>query len=363
MRICFLAPASSLHTMKWCSYFTGKGHDVHVVTLVNGHIDGVTIHRLNTQTTADGSDWRKLGYLACYRELQKIIERINPDVINVHYATSYGMLAALSCSRPYILSVWGSDVYDFPNKSVLHKAMLRYSFKRASKLMSTSRAMANEAAKYTDKPFDVTPFGVDTSLFSPIDHSNNDAFVVAIVKALSAIYGIDVLLKAAAATIEVRPDIPLKVRIAGDGPDRQKLKQLSSDLGIEKHVEWLGFISQAEAARVWADADIGVVPSYSESFGVAAVEAQACGRPVIVSDAPGLLEVTAEGRNGLVFSRGDYVELAACIVELYENQALRHRLGDNGRQFVVDHYSYEECFERIEHLLSGFAANDGGRYA
>lgn len=365
MRICFLAPSSSSHMAKWCGYFLGQGHEVYILSLDDGQIEGAFVHRLATKSSANGSDLQKLGYLARYREVRKVINGITPDIVNVHYATSYGILAALACEQPYILSVWGSDIYDFPNKTPLHKVMLQFSLRRASKLLSTSRAMAEEAAKYTDKPFEITPFGVDTSLFRPRQRNHGEDFVVSIVKTLSAKYGIDVLLKAVAAVLEIRPDIPLRVRIAGKGPDEQKLKALSHDLGLEERVEWLGFISQEKAAEVWADADVGVVSSLfsSESFGVAAVEAQACGTPVIVSDISGLQEATAPGKSSLVFMRGNCCDLAACIIELYDNPSMRQALGEYGRQFVVKNYSYRGCFRTIERILSEFASSYGGNHA
>ena len=77
---------------------------------------------------------------------------------------------------------------------------------------------------------------------------------------------------------------------------------------IDSIVKWLGFISQEDAAKEWANMDIGIIPSVSdsESFGVSAVECQACGVPVIISDIPGLEESTCPGKSSLVVPRGDY---------------------------------------------------------
>lgn len=365
MRICFLAPANSLHMVKWCNYFTAKGHEVHIVTLHEGRIDGVSTHQLITNAKAASSDFAKLAYLTCAREARRVLNEVQPDIVNAHYASSYGALAALACERPYILSVWGSDIYDFPNKSPLHRALLKFSLGRATTLFSTSRAMAEEAAKYTDKAFQITPFGVDTTLFHPRPRDHGDAFVVSIVKTLSPKYGIDVLIEAAAEVVARRPDIPLKLRIAGTGPDEAMLKAFACGLGLQDKVEWLGFISQEEAAKVWADADVAVVSSSSssESFGVAAVEAQACGTPVIVADTPGLLEATAPGRSSLVFPRGNAHMLSNQLIKLFEDTVLRQQLGRFGRQFVLEEYSYSKCFGEIESLFVDFAGKCGGAYA
>lgn len=363
-RICFLAPASSAHTRKWCGYFASQGCEVHVISLDDGAVEGATVHTLLTNASAKGSDVRKLGYLMRFTEARKMLEAIVPDVVHAHYATSYGTLAALACTRPYILSVWGSDIYAFPKKSPLHKAMLEYSLHHAALLMSTSAAMAQEAAKYTDRPFEITPFGVDTALFCPKERDHGDDFVIATVKTLSLAYGIDVLLRAIAILAEHRPDIALRARIAGKGSDELQLKRLAGELGIADRVVWLGYISQGEAAKVWADADVGIVPStVPESFGVAAVEAQACGTPVIVSDTPGLMEATVPGKSALVFSRGNEVELAACIELLHDDALLRKRMAEQGVENVNLRFSYRKCFESIAGMYSRFMATHGSYHA
>lgn len=119
----------------------------------------------------------KLKYLLHGKEIRKILDHIHPDIINVHYATSYGTAVAWAGVKNYTLSVWGSDVYDFPNKSILHRKMLEFSLKHATHIFSTSSAMAKETSKYTNKHIYITPFGVDMNFFHPnkrnISHDEN----------------------------------------------------------------------------------------------------------------------------------------------------------------------------------------------
>lgn len=352
MKICFLAPASSAHIRKWCRFFVSRGHEVHVVSFVNGEIDGVQGHLVQVGTEADAGDLDKLKYLLHAKEVKRIIRGIQPDIVNVHYATSYGTVAALAGLGRYVLSVWGSDIYEFPQKSSLHRKMLQFSLNRAAVLFSTSKAMAEEAGKYTKKPFVITPFGVDTNLFSP-DRRDRDgtdrSFWIGTVKSLDLKYGIDDLLRAAAIVREVRPEIPLALRIAGKGPHDQLLYQMAEELGLSECVNWLGFISQEEAAREWASLDVGVVCSNcEESFGVAAVEAQACACPVIISDVPGLKEATSPGVTSMVVPKANPEKLAEAITELYDDPGRRVQMGQAGRQFVIDTYEYNHCFSAIE---------------
>ena len=352
MKICFLAPANSSHIEKWSRYFVSRGHEVHIISFTQGEIPGTTLHLIDSGAAGDSSDAKKLRYLLKAGAVRKLVREINPDIVNAHYATSYGTVAALAGLKNYVLSVWGSDIYDFPNRSPLHKALLQFSLNRAPHLFSTSKAMADEAAKYTRKPFEITPFGVNTALFSPEKRDRTDHdFVIGTVKALSKVYGIDILLKAAAIVLHAHPEVPLKLRIAGKGPDEDALRQLAEDCGIADRVAWLGFISQEQAAKEWANMDLAVICSQSESFGVAALEAQACACPVIVSDVPGLMETTRPGVTSVVVPRQDERALAAAIYGLYLDGEKRRALGARGRQFVLDAYEYRLCFEKIERLF------------
>ena len=356
MKICFLAPANSAHTKKWCGYFVSQGHEVHVVSFYDEKIDGVQLHYINTGANANGGDGQKLKYLLKAGAVRKVVKKIAPDVVNVHYATSYGTVAALSGLKNYILSIWGSDIFEFPQKSPLHRLLLKFSLARAKYLFSTSKAMAEEAGKYTKKAFEITPFGVNMDLFTPDKRNDNHSdFVIGTVKSLAPAYAIDLLLKAAALVKKEQPHIPLKVRIAGNGPCQQAYQQLATQLGIDSISHWLGFIPQEQAAVEWANMDVAVICSNNESFGVSAVEAQSCGCPVIISDIPGLMEATNPGVTSIVVPRQDERALADALVALYHDEALREQMGAAGRAYVAENYELNLCFQNIFSLFQRFA--------
>ncbi len=351
MTICFLAPANSAHIVKWSCFFLSRGHEVHVISFTKGDISGATVHFIDTGADSNASDINKLKYLLKAREIKSLVNAISPDVVNAHYATSYGTVAALAGLKNYVLSVWGSDIYDFPRKSLFHRVLLKYSLKKAPYLFSTSKAMADEAARYIRKHFEITPFGVDTGLFSPNKRNRNDNdFVIGTVKAISYKYGIDYLLRAVALVRKEHPDISLKLRIAGKGPNEAVFRSLAENCGISDITTWLGFISQEQAAYEWANFDLAVVysSSESESFGVSAVEAQACACPVIISDIPGLMEATKPGVTSKVVPRKNERALADALFSLYTDGENRIEMGRRGRQFVIDTYEYEMCFHTIE---------------
>ena len=365
MKICFVAPANNYHTKKWANWFLGRGHEIHVVSFIKEDISGVTVHYIDTGAGPEGGDASKLKYLLHAKELKRIVEKIKPDIVNVHYATSYGTVVALSGIKPYVLSVWGSDIYDFPKKSPLHKAMLKYSLKKATWLFSTSKAMAEEGRKYTNKKFEITPFGVDMKLFNPDKRTRPrhvPPFTVGTVKTMADLYGIEYILKAVAIIDKENEDIDIKARISGDGPALEKYRNLAMKLGISEKVLFLGRISQEKAAEEWANMDVAVIPSILfESFGVSAVEAQATETPVIISDVDGLKEATLPGKSSIVVEKKNERDIADSIVNLYRNPELCRKLGINGREYVNNNYELNNSFYHIEALLTEYAGGGTGK--
>lgn len=348
-KICFIASTSSTHTRKWCAHFIESGWDVHVITFDATDIPGVKVYHLEGSVLPRSSDAGKLFYLLSAPRVSRVIKDLKPDIIHAHYATSYGAVAALAGRHPFFLSLWGSDIFDFPRRSFLHKLLLKWTLKKADWIMSTSRAMAEEARLYTSKSIDITPFGVDLNVFFPRDKSEDSGeFVVGTVKLLAAPYGIDTFLRGCAVALRLDPSIPLSVKIAGSGPDESRLKQLCRELRLENITEWLGYVDPEFVPDVWRSLDLAIIPSNSESFGVSAVEAQACGIPLIISSIPGLMEATNPGKSSSLVAPGDHEALGAEIVRLYSDSRLRAAMGIAGRKYVEEKYSLDKCFAIVE---------------
>lgn len=364
MKICFVSDAGSYHTKKWCKWFYEQGHEISVISFTPGVIENAEVIIIETGANSRGNDLGKLKYFLAISKMRQAIQEINPDIINVHYATSYGTIVALSGIKGYVLSVWGADVYDFPQKSFMHRSLLKYSLNNAKYLFSTSQAMAVETKKYTSKEITVTPFGVDMNLFNPNKRKrakDDNRFIIGTIKTLTPKYGIDYLIKALSIVSQKRPDIPIELRIAGKGENAEEYKMLAQSCNISHITKWLGYISQEEAANEWANMDLAIVYSTldSESFGVSAVEAEACGCPVIISDIPGLMEATLPGETSIVIKRKNERLLADAIIDLFDNKEFRTKLGEQGRTFVEQKYDVQKCFENVEKIFEDINAKNG----
>lgn len=353
MKICYLADINSAHTHKWLNYFKNKGYDIHVISLGNGEYEGVTVHCLDVTDNVmkKASDRNKLQYIKKIKRVKELVNEIKPDILHAHYATSYGLLGALADYHPYIISAWGSDVYDFPIKSPVHKMMLKYNLKKADYIFSTSNVMKEETQKYTNKNIEVTPFGVDINRFVP-RRTEKDEVVIGTIKTLEEKYGIQYLVKAFAQLKDRNPDMNLKLRIGGKGSQEDYLKGLCRDLKIYNDVTFLGFVNPDDVIKEFQNFDIAVFPSTldSESFGVAAVEAESCGTPIVVSEVGGLMESTKPGITSLVAKKASVEDLRDKIDMLVKDKELRLKMGTAARKFVEDNYNLEDNFAYVDKL-------------
>lgn len=353
MKICYLADINSAHTHKWLNYFVNKEYDIHVISLGKGEYKGVKVYSLDIQDNImkKTSDKSKLEYLKKINRVRALIKEINPDILHAHYASSYGLLGAIANYHPYIISVWGSDVYDFPIKSPIHKFIIKYNLKKADYILSTSNVMKIETQKYTNKAIEVTPFGVDINKFIP-NKTEKEEIVIGTIKTLEEKYGIQFLVKAFKQVKEKNKDLVLKLRIGGKGSQEAYLKELSKELCIEEDVNFLGFVKPNDVIKEFQNFDLAVFPSTldSESFGVAAVEAEACGTPVVVTDVGGLMESTNPNVTSLVAKKNSVEDLAEKIEILVKDSELRKTMGAAARKFVEENYSLEDNFKYVDDI-------------
>ena len=214
--------------------------------------------------------------------------------------------------------------------------------------------MRDETQKYTDNEILVTPFGVDIDKFKSekIFRDNKEEIVIGTIKALEDKYGIEYLIRAFEVVKNRNRNMNIKLEIAGKGSKEKKLKELCNELNIREYVKFLGFVNPNDVPKTLNNFDIAVFPSIldSESFGVAAVEAEACGIPVIVSDVGGLMESTKPGYSSLVVKRKDTYDLAKKLEKLILDNNLRESMGNNARKFVEENYNYIDNFNYIDSI-------------
>ncbi|MCL6584945.1 MAG: glycosyltransferase [Anoxybacillus sp.] len=337
MKVALLAPSKSIHTHKWALFYQQQGIDVKVITFKD-HYSPENAKEVETWVLPK---WfpGKFSYISSIFALKKQLASFQPDILHAHYVSSYGFVGALTNYHPFYVSVWGTDIYEFPKQNRVNREIVEFTLKRADVICSTSHTMAEETKKYTGKSVEVTPFGVDLSIFRPMEIEKKDTVTIGTVKSLSDKYGIADLIKAFAIVHQQYPNTNLL--IVGDGSQRKQYEQLAEMLGVRDVTIFTGRVPNSEVPIYINKMDVVSIPSTaSESFGVAAVEAMACGVPVVVSNVGGLPEVVKKDVTGLIVPKENPEALAKAFQKLLSDTKLRHQMGKNGIHHVKEHYDW-----------------------
>ena len=336
MKIILLGAGSSIHIQRWANSLCENGDEVFVISAHN-FIDGYNFKVTTIRLTFTAP----FGYLLAPFQLRKIVNGIKPDIVNAHYATGYGLLSSFIRRFPVILSIWGSDVYVFPSKSLIHKLLVKFSLSRCTSIASTSKDMRLVVRKLVtgNQELYLTPFGIDTDLFKKNAHSKK-TIVVGTTKGFGYTYGTDILIQTFAEILKYS-NVNVKLLIIGGG-HRTQYVSLAERLGIIDYIEFRERVVHSNLVHHLNEIDIFVALSRSESFGVSVLEASSCEIPVITSNVGGLPEVVDNGETGYVVDLLNTTDLAQKIYELITDEGKRLGMGRKGREFVKEFYSWND---------------------
>ncbi len=224
----------------------------------------------------------------------------------------------------------------------------------ADLLLANTRTEARQLVELYGAPEDrvkVVHPGVDLDVFRPGDRRQArervavpvDAKVMMFVGRLQPLKGPDVTIRAAAELLRRRPDLRSSLVVlmiggpSGTGVDEpDPLGRLADELGVSDVVRFLDPVERRELAAYYQAADVVTVPSYNESFGLVAIEAQACGTPVVAADVGGLSTAVRDGVGGVLVEGHRPADYATAVEELFRNPALHARLARSGAAYARD---------------------------
>lgn len=248
-----------------------------------------------------------------------------------------GMAAAVT-STPVVTTLRGTDVKRLRG-SLVDRLLLRLCLRTNAFVICVSESVRDQVLQlhpHRARNVLVIPNGVDEGLLSirrSYDRAQDRPLRIVSVGSLVPGKGMELLLRA---TRIVRDRDNVRVTIIGDGPERARLNELISASDLAGCVRLPGIIPPAEIAEHLAKADVFVLASHFEGRPNALLEAMASGLPAIASRIPGVIDLLNDGATGLLFEPGDAEALAACLLRLTRDAALRSGLGKGARAFVLE---------------------------
>ena len=363
MRICFIGPGTSIHLQRWTSYFAQKGHDVHVIcaSYAEGYDPTVQINRIYWRIPkrfpiaeyANGVPW--------LLTTRKLLKNIDPDILDSHFITGPGYLAALSGFHPLVLTAWGSDILIVPKQSRFHRSIIQRVLKRADKILCNSEVARTTLLDLKADPVKIAKIfnGIDTNLFAPEKKDarlrqklqiDEETQVVICTRNLELIYNHEMLFEAIPLILQAEPNTVFI--IAGAGSQKKRLMRLAQQMNILESIRFVGYVPHSELPNYLASSDVYVSTSLSDSMSLSLQEAMACSVSPVVTDVLGNREWVTDGETGFIIPFNNTVMLAERIVYLLRNKQLRKSFGAKGRQLIVDNDDYITEMGKVEELYS-----------
>lgn len=313
-------------------------------------------YRLSVMKKSPSKLGKALGYVKFYLGsfLQCLFGRW--DAVYVHYAShsSPGVLLARKIRKFRLFTnVHGSDV--MPENALQEKfqPFTRKCLALSEKIIVPSQYFAACVAEKYGVPMEklhVCPSGgVDGTVFYPRKTDPNPVFTFGTVGRISHGKGWDTLLQACAAM----PDTNYRLVIAGDGPERQAMEEMISKLHLEDRVQCLGAVSHQQLPEIYSSLDAFVFPTRrtGESLGLVAVEAMACGTPVIASDFAAPADYVRSGFNGEKFPVGDHLALRDALVSFRALPEEKRASLSQGALTTAASYSRTAATARLQEIL------------
>ncbi|SVD67867.1 uncharacterized protein METZ01_LOCUS420721, partial [marine metagenome] len=204
---------------------------------------------------------------------------------------------------------------------------------------------------------DVVPNGIDLDFFTPAADgliSNRPSLVY--LGRLAKYKRIDLVVEAVAKLVAEGIDVELI--ICGDGEQRIPLKVQIEQLRLSKHVRMVGFISEEDKLETLRKSWVHVLTSPKEGWGLANIEAAACGTPSVASDSPGLRESVRDGETGTLVRHGDVSALAGALRELLKDKDLRTEMSIQAHKFAQS-FSWDASASGVESVLKRVVVKSG----
>jgi len=345
-----------------------RGHQVHFITYgmpfrLKEYTEGVYFHEVDT-TTGHYPLFDHYPYtLALASKQHEVALREQLDVLHVHYAIPHATTAYLAREMlagrhrlPVITTLHGTDITLVGQESSFY-AITKFSIERSDRVTAVSQFLKDETVRtfgFSNCPIGVIPNFVNLNEYRADDQSCRDGLAPAghkVVAHVSNFREVKRVRDVVRVFGRIRRAMPATLIMIGDGPDRVEAVREARELKVDQDVRFLGRLGNV--STLLQASDLFLLPSQTESFGLAALEAMACGAPVVGSRTGGLPEVIVDGVSGILELPGSVEAMGRRAVELLRDPAAYGamraaalaRAGEFAADRVVPQYEalYEEA--------------------
>jgi N-acetyl-alpha-D-glucosaminyl L-malate synthase BshA len=332
-----------------------RGHDVHFITYANPIRLDATIPRIHYHEV-EVSNYPLFQYppycLALASRMADVAASYELDLLHVHYAIPHSIAALLArqmtASRrlPFVTTLHGTDI-TLVGMDPSYFPITKFSIEQSDGVTAISEDLRRHTVEVFDAKSEIRVIHnfVNCTTYAPDpERKGLERFAPRGEKLLihlSNFRPVKRVQDCIRVLAEVRKTVDARLLMVGDGPERGPAEHLAAELGVNRYVEFVG--KQNGVERLIRLADVLLMPSEMESFGLAALEAMACGVPAVGTRVGGVPELITDGVDGFLEAVGDVAGQAGRVAELLSDAALRERMGAAARHTATTRF----CTDRI----------------
>jgi glycosyltransferase involved in cell wall biosynthesis len=359
MNLCFLGDIRQVHVQKFIRYFA-KDNETHLISL--DYIGDERVEQGMNYYQGIGTHIHLLKKSRLYQSpfiAKSFVKKINPDLVQAHFITNYGFLAAFAGVHPLVICAQGDDILIHPWQSMFYRGLVTFALNRADHIICDGY---NEL-KHLDllgipkNKTDLIYPGIDMQLFHPSKRIAPLYPTVFYPRGFDKIYDTDTLFE----TIKIVHQVIGNVHfvLMGIGSEYTRFQENVRNSELKHSVTYLGAIPNNEIPQHLASSDISITTATSDGgIPVSTIEAMACGVPVISTDAGDARDWIQDGISGYVVNQKDSVGLAYSAIDLLLDPIKRARFGTTARNFVQDKYDYKTEMKKVSELYSKLNRGD-----
>lgn len=344
VRVFLLGDNRSYHLFRFYNAYKDRGIDVKCGGIEEGEsfCEKLSFTRKGT-----------LKYLLSVPKIKRIAKEFETDVIHAHMAGNYGLMAMLT-GLPYVVSLWGPDIVEFPFKSPFKYLVTRIVLKRAILVHTDSYFISFLLEKVFRVPKEkivVFPFGISKAFFEAVWEKEREDIIIFTHRKLEREYGHEVILRA----LRILKENKVKFRaiFASFGSQEGELIRLTRELDLEREVVFTGKIDEKELIALLSKANIFVSAATTDTTPNSLLEAMALGAFPVLSDLGIYREWIVEGINGYYFKRGDAFDLANKMLFVIKNRHYLNRALEINREIALKYANWDENFKNFLSVLKG----------
>lgn len=341
-RLLFIAPANSIHTYRWISYFAEQGHQICLVSPVEANFafPSTEFHLLKIDS------FRK-QFFDLLRNLRNIYKNFSPDIVHIHYLSYLGWLAAILRLRPLIITLWGSDLLK-PLSNPIAQWLRHYSLQQAAHVTADGSDLLAKARRLGAQNATLITFGVDERIFFPLPQRAElrtsyglraDEFVILSPRALNPLYQIEVIIEAFARLRKTgSSSIRLLILNYNSTPDYLDfINKKIVDLELQQYITILPSVAHEQLIYVYNLADVVVSIPMWDGTPVTFFEALSCGVPIMSNTQPAYHAFFKAGRDISYIDKTSPHDLAAALKDFMANPDLQKKIISEGFKTAKKH--------------------------